>query len=281
LLKSKRKELHRLVARTITDKFPAVAEAQPEILARHWSDAGEADLAVAAWTKAARAARARHAFKEAEEGYRQSLAMLGTLPQSPARDARELELVSALGLVLWATKGPSASETVDIFARSRAMAEKSGNLSQLALEVAVNGLAVYAAGDYAGAASLADQAFDLARREGSDTCLRLAHEAQFLVRYSRGDLVGAEKHFTSWRGICEVSGFGPLPNLTTLWLAYGGYCAWALGLTEKAGERMAEAIAFARDSKSPFEIAQASLGRVRCTRHSENPSGPKLRPPRL
>ena len=68
LLKSKRKELHRLVARTITDKFPAVADAQPEILARHWSDAGEADLAVAAWTKAARAARARHAFKEAEEG---------------------------------------------------------------------------------------------------------------------------------------------------------------------------------------------------------------------
>ncbi len=137
------------------------------------------------------------------------------------------------------------------------MAEKSGNLSQLALEVGVNSVAVFAAGDYAGAASLADQALDLARREGSDTCLRLAHEAQFVVRYSRGDLVGAEEHFTRWRGICEVSGFGPFPALTTLGFAYGGYCAWALGLSDKARERMAKASAFAHDSKSPYEIPQA------------------------
>ena len=78
-----------------------------------------------------------------------------------------------------------------------------------------------------------------------------------MVRYSRGDLVGAEEHFTRWRGICEVSGFGPLPDLTTLGFAFGGYCAWALGLTEKARERIAKTTAFARDTQSPFEIAQA------------------------
>jgi tetratricopeptide (TPR) repeat protein len=48
-----------------------------------------------------------------------------------------------------------------------------------------------------------------------------------------------------------------LPDLTTLGFAYGGYCAWALGLTEKARVRMAKAIVFARDSQSPFELAQA------------------------
>jgi len=42
LLKSRRKELHRRVAQTIAEKFPALAEAQPEVLARHWTEAGGA-----------------------------------------------------------------------------------------------------------------------------------------------------------------------------------------------------------------------------------------------
>ena len=62
LLKSTRRDLHRRVAQTMTERFPALAEAQPQVLARHWSDAGEAEPAVAAWTKAARAADARHAY---------------------------------------------------------------------------------------------------------------------------------------------------------------------------------------------------------------------------
>ena len=41
LLKSRRKELHLSVARTIDEQFPALKEAHPEVLARHWTEAGE------------------------------------------------------------------------------------------------------------------------------------------------------------------------------------------------------------------------------------------------
>ena len=41
LLKSRRKELHLIVARTIDEKFPALKETHPEVLARHWTEAGE------------------------------------------------------------------------------------------------------------------------------------------------------------------------------------------------------------------------------------------------
>ena len=41
LLKSRRKELHRLVARTINEKFTALKEAHPEVLARHWTEAAK------------------------------------------------------------------------------------------------------------------------------------------------------------------------------------------------------------------------------------------------
>jgi hypothetical protein len=56
LLKARRRELHRKVAQTITDEFADIAEAQPEVLARHWTEAGEIELAIAAWTKAGKGA---------------------------------------------------------------------------------------------------------------------------------------------------------------------------------------------------------------------------------
>jgi predicted ATPase len=41
LLKGRRKELHLSVARTIDEKFPSLKETHPEVLARHWTVAGE------------------------------------------------------------------------------------------------------------------------------------------------------------------------------------------------------------------------------------------------
>ena len=43
---------------------------------------------------------------------------------------------------------------------------------------------------------LADQVLDLALREDSLNSLGLLHLLHTVVRYYRGDLAGAEKHFT-------------------------------------------------------------------------------------
>jgi predicted ATPase len=82
LLRSRRKDLHRVIARTIDEKFPALKEAQPEVLARHWTQAGETEAAIAAWSKSGEAAEARHAFSEALESCHQALALLNLLPES-------------------------------------------------------------------------------------------------------------------------------------------------------------------------------------------------------
>ena len=57
LLKSRRKELHLIVARTIDEKFPALKEAHPELLARHWTEAGETEPAIAEWSSARQSRR--------------------------------------------------------------------------------------------------------------------------------------------------------------------------------------------------------------------------------
>jgi predicted ATPase len=47
LLKSRRRELHRQVAVAIDENFPALKELHPEVLARHWTEAGETEPASA------------------------------------------------------------------------------------------------------------------------------------------------------------------------------------------------------------------------------------------
>ena len=54
LLKSRRRELHRTVARVLTEQFPTKADAEPEVLARHWTEAGEIEPAMAALAKVGR-----------------------------------------------------------------------------------------------------------------------------------------------------------------------------------------------------------------------------------
>ena len=76
LLKSRRRELHRLVAQTIDKEFPVLNEAHPEVLARHWTEAGETESAIAEWQRAGKAAETRNAFTEALESYRQAIALL-------------------------------------------------------------------------------------------------------------------------------------------------------------------------------------------------------------
>ena len=91
LLKSRRKDLHRLIAQTISENFPAIKAEQPEVLARHWTEAGETEQAFSEWSRAGKAAEARNAFVEAEQSLQHALALLKELPESQERDLREME----------------------------------------------------------------------------------------------------------------------------------------------------------------------------------------------
>src|SRR5260221_5116123 len=97
--------------------------------------------------KAETAADMRRAFNEAEEGYRQALAVLVALHESPQRDTREMELMTALVPLLYATKGFGAPDTVVFLARARALAEKGGKLLELILQLMANFSTVWVAGD--------------------------------------------------------------------------------------------------------------------------------------
>jgi hypothetical protein len=73
------KDLHRSVARAIDEHFTAIKEAQPEVLAHHWTEAGATEPAIAEWSRAGSAAQARNAFVEALESYRPNFTLFNEL----------------------------------------------------------------------------------------------------------------------------------------------------------------------------------------------------------
>jgi class 3 adenylate cyclase/tetratricopeptide (TPR) repeat protein len=262
LLKSRRKELHGQVARTIDEQFPVLREAHPEVLARHWTEAGETAQAIAEWTRAGKAAESHHAFKEAQQSYEQALGLLSLLPESVERDLHELELRQSIIRMLVITSGTTSPESVDARVRAIALAKKSGNLSQLVSLMHATGYAAWSAGDYESAATLADEALELALRDGNPTNLGLVYRLQVTVRNSRGDLAGAEEHFARGLKFFEDVAIWPLPLFRLIPFGVASWNAWMLGQADLAHERVARLMA-ETNQNNPAEVAwSGSIGSV-------------------
>jgi tetratricopeptide (TPR) repeat protein len=253
LLKTRRKDLHRLVGRAIDEQFTALREAHPEVLARHWTEAGETEAAIAQWSRAGETAEARNAFPEALESYQRALALLMLLPASPERDLRELKFSQSVVRMLQLTRGYSAPETIEATERTEALAEQSGNLKQLFNLVMSRGTAAFFLGDLLAAATLADQALELALREGGPEGLAIAHSLHIIIRYFRGDRAGVEKHSTAARKLFDEPGLG-LSEVAGIAFSHASYNAWMLGRADVARERTARMVATANQS-NPNELA--------------------------
>src|SRR5439155_9669984 len=73
LLKSTRQQYHQRIAHVLEEQFPETVEAQPELLAHHYTEAGLIEKAVHYWQKAGQSAIERSAHVEAISHLRQGI----------------------------------------------------------------------------------------------------------------------------------------------------------------------------------------------------------------
>ena len=97
----------------------AGAEAEPELLAYHFAEAGVADRAIDYHLKAAAQAMARCAIAEMVNHLQRGLGLLAALPDGPATRRRELALQTALGRGLIDSVGSASDEGHAAFVRAR------------------------------------------------------------------------------------------------------------------------------------------------------------------
>ena len=111
LLREPRRALHARIAETIETQFSDIVDSQPELLARHYTEAGLIEKAASLWGKAGQRSLARSALIEAVEQLTRALDQIGTLPATPALRRDQIELQVALITPLIHVKGYAAPET--------------------------------------------------------------------------------------------------------------------------------------------------------------------------
>ena len=80
LLREPRRALHARIAEALERQFPEVAESQPELLARHCTEAAMIEKAAGLWGKAGQRSLGRSALIEAAEQFKRALDQIAILP---------------------------------------------------------------------------------------------------------------------------------------------------------------------------------------------------------
>src|SRR5262249_33990527 len=131
LLKSTRQQYHQQIAQVLEARFPETVEAQPELVAQHYTEAGLTEQALPFWQQAGERATQRSAYVEAVAHLTRGLELLKTLRDTPERTQQELTLQIALGTPLAATKGFAAPEVERVYTRAQELCWQMGETPQL------------------------------------------------------------------------------------------------------------------------------------------------------
>jgi predicted ATPase len=131
LLPSTRQAYHQQIAQVLEEQFAEMVEAQPEVLAQHYTTAGRSAKAIPYWQQAGARAIERSAHVEAMSHLTKGVEVLTSLLDTPERAQQEINIQLALGPVLMATKGYTALEVEKAYARARELCQQIGETPQL------------------------------------------------------------------------------------------------------------------------------------------------------
>jgi predicted ATPase len=84
LLREPRRALHTRIVETLEEEFADTAGSQPELVARHATEAGLLEKAATLWSKAGQRSLARSALIEAADQLTRALGQIAALPGTPA-----------------------------------------------------------------------------------------------------------------------------------------------------------------------------------------------------
>ena len=262
LLKSTRQQYHQRIAQVLEAQFPETAKTQPELLAQHYTEAGLTEQAVPYWQLAGQRAIERSAHVEAIAHLRQGLAFLPTLPETPERTRREVDMLIALGVALNATQGYAAPEVAQTYLRARQLCARLDDLHQrFSL---VRGLWVYylLCADLQTAHALSEQLLDFTQQAQDTAMLMTTHQVLGATLYHRGAvasaytydaqgiaLYDAQQHRTSAFLYGEDSG--------VICHSHAAWELWYLGSPDQGLAQSQQAVALAQQIDHPFSLGFA------------------------
>jgi predicted ATPase len=189
-----RLERHEQIARVLVDRFPALAETRPELVAHHYAAAGLRERAIPHWRRAGQRAVERAANLEAIDHLSRGLEAIEALPAGRERSLLELDLRTTLGPALMTIKGYGSPEVVHCYARARELCQEVGETPELF--AVLRGLWEYywLRADVATVLALAEELHRLAEQAGDPDLRIVAHDVMGDTSLCLGRFAAARSH---------------------------------------------------------------------------------------
>jgi predicted ATPase len=259
LLREPRRALHARIAQALESQFPEIAENQPELLARHCTEAGLIEKAAGLWGKAGQRSLARSALVEAAEQLTRALAQIAALPATPALRREQIKLQVALITPLIHVKGYAAPETKAATEQARLFIERAEALGEPPEDPLLLFSVLYAfwVANYIGfdgnaLRELGTQFLRLAEKQGTTVPLMIAHRVMGITLFCTGDIAQGRAHSDKAFAFYDPNThralairFGQDPGVSIL--SYRGFAQWVLGYPDAALRDAERALKDARE----------------------------------
>jgi predicted ATPase len=262
LLRSTRQHYHQQIAQVLEAQFPETTEGQPELLAHHYTEANLPEKGIHYWYAAGQRASERSAHVEAIAHLRQGLALFQTLPETPERTRREIDIYIALGASLIATKGYGAAEVGEAYTHARQLCEHLEEPQQLF--PILRGLWNYYhnRAELQTAQALGQQLLTLAQHVQDTALLVAAHRAFGTTLFLQGAAAEAHTHLAQGLALYDLQQHRAYAFLYgddsgAVCHSLAALTLWYLGYPEQGLARSQEAMTLAQQSAIPFSLGYA------------------------
>jgi class 3 adenylate cyclase/predicted ATPase len=280
LLKSRRQVLHRHIAEILRAQFAASAAAEPELLAHHFTQAGQIEVAIEWWAKAGQRSLGRSALVEAAAQFTRALDQIATVPATPGLRRVQIKLQIALANALMHTKGYAAPESREAVEQAHLLIEQLEALGEppedrLLLFSVLYGFFV---GSFVGfdadlSLKFATQFLTLAEKQGATAPLMMGHRLTGCALVHGGDIAKGRAHLDRAIELYDPAEHRELATRfgQDVRVAAWGYRAltlWLLGHPQSALTDAGNAIKDARDTSHAATLMYAltctSLTHIAC-----------------
>jgi len=262
LLKNTRLKYHETIATVLENRLPETANSNPELMGRHFTEAGLFDRAIPYWREAGERALRRSAHLVAVDHFNRGLELLKNLPEIPERLEQELALQIALYAPLAGAKGYSAPEVAAAYNRARKLCEKVQNRSQLFL--VIYGLWGHnlVRSELQTCGKLATQSLELARDIEDpallmEACRMTEETALYTGEFERAKdyLDKSFNHYDPEKHHTHAETYGQDPGMALM--THGSWILWHLGFPDRARKSANNGLKHARERRHPFSLVFA------------------------
>jgi predicted ATPase len=249
-------------ARALLDHYGEQSAGLAAELAVLFDAARAPDRAADYYLAAAENAARNFAHHEAVALARRGLALLQTLPDTPARARRELPLLMTLGMQLQVTHGYAAPAAEPTYARARVLCEQMQEGPPLFPVLWGLWLFHKVRSELGTARELAERLFGLAQAAQDPAQLLQVRQALAVTSLCLGEPAATKEHMEQGVALYDPKRhqghtllYGQDPGVACR--AFGGVALWLLGYPDQAERHSRQAVALGREQGQPSTLALA------------------------